>query len=117
MEKPVFSVFNEARLKRVSSATETSQEIESSPVVSLDMMLSNKRITKALISLRRPAGWSAPLLVANPRRQFFSLVGSYGHVQLVRIRSAWASTLSDQSLLSAGRYFGSKANHRVCSED
>ena len=33
------------------------------------MALSNKRITKALIRLRGCAGWSAPLLFANPRRQ------------------------------------------------
>ena len=35
------------------------------------MMLSNKRIAKALIRLRRCAGWSAPLFFANPRRQVF----------------------------------------------
>ena len=34
--------------------------------ISLDMMLSNKRITKALIRLHRCTGWSAPLLFANP---------------------------------------------------
>ena len=32
--KPVFGVSAEARLKRVSSATETSQKIKSSPVAS-----------------------------------------------------------------------------------
>ena len=32
----------------------------------LDMVLFNKRITKALIRLRGCAGWSAPLLSANP---------------------------------------------------
>ena len=31
----------------------------------------NKRITKALIILCGCAGWSAPLLFATPRRQFF----------------------------------------------
>ena len=35
------------------------------------MILSNKRITKALISLGGCAGWSAPLLFVNPRRQGF----------------------------------------------
>ena len=39
------------------------------------MVLSKKRIAKALISLRGCAGWSAPLLFANPRRQVFSRRG------------------------------------------
>ena len=41
------------------------------------MILSKKRITKVLIRLRRWAGWSAPVLFANPRRQVFSRPGSY----------------------------------------
>ena len=40
--------------------------------VSLDMIVSNKRTTKALISLRGCAGWSASLMFTNPRRQVFS---------------------------------------------
>ena len=39
------------------------------------MSLSSKRITNALIRLRGCAGWSAPLLFANPRRQVFSRRG------------------------------------------
>ena len=39
-----------------------------SPVASLDMILSKKRITKALIRLHGGAGWSAPLLFAKPRQ-------------------------------------------------
>ena len=39
------------------------------------MILSKKRITKALISLRGCAGWSAPVLFANPQRQVFSRRG------------------------------------------
>ena len=39
--KPVFGVFEKARLKPVSSATETSKKIEISLVASLDMLLSN----------------------------------------------------------------------------
>ena len=35
-------------------------------VASLDIILSNKRITKALIRLGGCAGWSAPLLFTNP---------------------------------------------------
>ena len=46
-------------------------------VVSLDMILSKKRITKALIRLRGCAGWSAPLLIANRQRQVFSRRGPY----------------------------------------
>ena len=41
------------------------------------MILSNKPIKKGLISLRECAGWSAPLLFANPRRQVFSRRGPY----------------------------------------
>ena len=41
-------------------------------MASLDIILSKKRTTKALISLHGQAGWSTPLLFANPRRQVFS---------------------------------------------
>ena len=46
-------------------------------VARLDMILSNKWITKALIRLHGCAGWSAPLLFANPRRQVFTGRGPY----------------------------------------
>ena len=39
------------------------------------MILLKKRKTKALIRLRRCAGWSAPVLFANPRRQVFLRCG------------------------------------------
>ena len=39
------------------------------------MILLDKRITKALISLRGCAGWSAPMVFVNPRRQVFSRRG------------------------------------------
>ena len=42
---------------------------------SINMVLSKKRITKALTSLRGCAGWSAHLLFANPKRQVFSRRG------------------------------------------
>ena len=54
------------------------------------MVLSRKRITKALIRLRGCAGWSAPVLFANPRRQLFSRRGpciSYLQHRYVRPRS------------------------------
>ena len=41
------------------------------------MILSKKQITKALIRLQKWAGWSAPVLFANPRRQVFSRQGPY----------------------------------------
>ena len=73
--KPVFGVSDNASFKPVSSASETSWKIEISLVISLDMMLFDKRITKALIRLRGCAGWSAPLLFANHQRQVFSRRG------------------------------------------
>ena len=75
--KPVFEVSDKARLKPVFSATETSWKTEISVVASLDIILSNKRITKALTRLRGWAGWSAPLLFANHRRQVSSRRGPY----------------------------------------
>ena len=61
--------------KSVSSATETSYKIEITFETSLYMVLSKQRIIKALISLRGCAGWSAALLLANPRRQVLSRWG------------------------------------------
>ena len=46
-----------------------------SRVAGLEMTLSKKRITKALIRLRGCAGWSAPVLFANRGRQVFSRRG------------------------------------------
>ena len=75
--KPAFGFSAEASFKPVSSATETSQKIEISSVASVHMILSKKRITKALIRLRGCAGWSVPVLFANPQRQVFSHRGTY----------------------------------------
>ena len=75
--KPVLGVSDKASFKPVSSATETSLKIKISPLGSLHTELSVKRITKALIRLRACAGWSAPLLFANPRRQVLSRQGPY----------------------------------------
>ena len=68
--KHVFGVSVKACFKPVSSATETSYKTEISLEASLDMTLSKKRITKALISLRGCAGWSAPVLFVNPEDRF-----------------------------------------------
>ena len=57
--KLVFGVSDKVRFKQVCSATETSWKIEILLVASLDMILSNKRITKALIRLGGCTGWSA----------------------------------------------------------
>ena len=46
------------------------------------MILSNKRITKALIRLRECAGWSASVLFANPRRQVFLRRGPFAVLAL-----------------------------------
>ena len=42
-------------------------------VVCLDIILSNKRIRKTLIRLHGCAGWSVPLLFANPEDRFSRL--------------------------------------------
>ena len=44
------------------------------------MLLFKKGITKGLIKLRGCAGWSVPVLFANPRRQFFSRRGPYDFI-------------------------------------
>ena len=75
--KLVFWVSDIARLKPVSSVTETRLKSEISSVASLDILLSKQRITKALIRLRGCSGWSAPLLFPNPRRQVFLCRGPY----------------------------------------
>ena len=50
------------------------------------MLLSNKPITKALIRLCVCAGWSAPVLFANLRGQFFSCQGpSNDYLQFAKI--------------------------------
>ena len=73
--KPVFGISDKVRFKPACSATETSQKVETSLVTSLDVILSKKRKTKALIRLRGCAGWSAPVFFANHRRQVFSRRG------------------------------------------
>ena len=58
--KPVFRVSYKASFKLISLSTDTSYKIEISPVACLHMVLSKKRITKALIRLRGCTGLSAP---------------------------------------------------------
>ena len=75
--KLAFKVSDKVWFKPVSTATETSYKIKVLLVASLDIILSNKQITKVLISLRGCAGWSPPLLFPNPRRQVFSRQSPY----------------------------------------
>ena len=75
--KLVLWVSDKARIKPVSQDTQSSKKIEISLVASLDIKLSEKRITKVLISLRGCADWSVPLLFLNLRRQVFLRRGPY----------------------------------------
>ena len=54
-----------AHLKPTCSDTETRWKIKILHQASLDILLSNKQITKALIRLRGCTGWSTPLLFAR----------------------------------------------------
>ena len=73
MRKPVVVVSDQAIHKFACSATETTMNIAISLAPNLDirMILSIKRITKALIRLRGCAVWYAPLLFANPEDSYF----------------------------------------------
>ena len=62
---PVFGVSDQIMLKQLCSATDASYQLKFSHVASLDMILSNTRITRTLIRLRACAGWSAQLLFAR----------------------------------------------------
>ena len=64
--KPVFGISHKMRLKPACSATENSKNSEILLVASFDTILSNKPISKVLLRLYGCAGWSAPLLLANP---------------------------------------------------
>ena len=68
---PVFGVSHKVRFKPVSSATETSKNIEILHVLRLASMISRLRITKVLISLCECAGWSVLLLLVNPEDKGF----------------------------------------------
>ena len=62
-----------------------------SPAASLHMILSKKQ-KKALIRLRRCAGWSAPVLFTNPRRQGFSRPGPYYSCIYDPCNSEWTAS-------------------------
>ena len=58
--KPVFGASEKLLRKPACSATETTKTSEISLVANMDMILSNKQTTKALIRLQGCAGWSVP---------------------------------------------------------
>ena len=85
-------------------------------VASLDMILSKKRITKALISLRVRADWSAPLLFANHRRQVSHVLSfAIGLVELPRYRKNACEydpdMLQSQTTEQASATWGREAEH------
>ena len=69
--KPVFGVPSKRVSNQSPQLQRLAKKIEILPVARLNMVLSKKRITKVLIRLRGCAGWSAPVLFANPERQVF----------------------------------------------
>ena len=79
VRKPVFRVSDKVSSNQCPQLQRLARKlkIEISLVASLDMILSNKQITKALIRLCGCAGWSAPLLFANSQIQVFSRRGPY----------------------------------------
>ena len=69
------------------------------------MVLSQNRVTKALIRLRGCAGWSASLLFAKLRRQVFSCRGPYvngGHIIWVCSTSSNTQIIRNYSPQSRG---------------
>ena len=80
--KPVFGISDKARLKPACSELQTSWKSEILLVASLDVIPTNKRITKALIRLSGCAGWSAPLLFPNPEDRFSHVEAHIVHVFL-----------------------------------
>ena len=69
-KKPGLREFPTKRDSNQSPQLQRLAKIKISLVASLDMILSNKRIAKALIRLRGCAGWSAHVLFANPEDRF-----------------------------------------------
>ena len=76
VRKPVFGVSDKVRLKPAHSATETSQKFVILLPASLDMIFSNKRITKVLIGLHKLV---FVFDVCKPSKTGFSQGGTYDH--------------------------------------
>ena len=65
-KKPIFGFPTKLDSNQSAPLQREAGKLKFHLVAILDMILSKKRITEALIRLRRCAGWSAPLLFANP---------------------------------------------------
>ena len=70
MRKSVLGVCDQVSLKPACSATETSGSLEISDLASTGIVLSRKWTAKALIRMRRCAGWSVSLLFAHGINRF-----------------------------------------------
>ena len=82
-DKTCLSCFQQSEIQTSLLSYRDYLENRNLALASLDMILSKKRITKALIRLHVCAGLFAPLLFANPRR--FSRVEAHisiGHKQV-----------------------------------
>ena len=97
VRKPAYGVSDKVRLKPACPATETRQKIEISLVASLDMILSNKRTTKAQIRMRGCADWSAPLLFAKPPKTGFLALR---HIWIYRRVNAFLILMFHQNICS-----------------
>ena len=75
--KPFIGASTKVMLIQSFSSIETSLKIETTLVTTLDMMLSNKWITKAVVKLCWCTGWSELLLFAYHPRPVFSDQGLY----------------------------------------
>ena len=73
--KVVYGIYDQAIPKPAPQL----QRLATKVVASLEMVLSNMRITRMLIRLLRCAGWSAPLLFANQEDRFS---GAGAHIVL-----------------------------------
>ena len=69
-EKTCLQVCDQVRLKPACSATETSCSLEILGIETRGIILSRQWTTKAMIRLRKCAGWSAPLLFAYGINRF-----------------------------------------------
>ena len=78
-KKTVCGVSDHAIPKLATQLQRPAIKLKVSLAISLDRVLSSKRITKALVRLRERAGWAAPLLVAK----FYHVEAHVGVLSLV----------------------------------
>ena len=78
------------------------------------MILSNKRIIKALIRLRVPAGWSGPLLFRNPEDRFSRVNAHIIMHQLTLCMLGNFSCFCCRLLIFSKLTFQKKIFHRHC---